>query len=58
VRQFIDRIEVDDDQIRISGSQSVLADGVLASGSGKAAGVPSFVTGWWAQQDSNLRPAD
>jgi hypothetical protein len=36
----------------------MLAEGVLDSGSDPAAGVPSFVSGWWAHKDSNLGPAD
>src|SRR6185437_15526341 len=54
MRQLVSRIEVGDRQIRISGPQSGLAEGVLDSGSDPAAGVPSFVSGWWARQDSNL----
>jgi hypothetical protein len=57
VRQFTDQIEVADGEIRIAGSRPVLTDSALDTG-GKTAGVPSLVRGWWAQQDSNLRPAD
>jgi site-specific DNA recombinase len=57
MRHLVSRVEVSDREIRISGPHASLADGVLDSGSG-AAGVPSFVQGWWVQQDSNLRPAD
>ncbi len=55
MRHLVSRVEVGDREIRISGPHASLADGVLDSGSG-AAGVPSFVQGWWARQDSNLRP--
>ena len=49
MRQLVSRIEVGDRQIRVSGPESALAEGVLDSGSDPAAGVPSFVQGWWAQ---------
>ena len=55
MRQLVSRIDVGDREIRVSGPHSGLADGVLDSGSDPAAGVPSFVQGWWARQDSNLR---
>ena len=55
MRHLVSRVEVGDREIKISGPHASLADGVLDSGSG-AAGVPSFVQGWWARQDSNLRP--
>jgi site-specific DNA recombinase len=58
MRQLVSRIEVGDRQIRVSGPESMLAEGVLDSGSDPAAGVPSFVQGWWAHKDSNLGPAD
>ena len=54
MRHLVSRVEVGEREIRISGPHASLADGVLDSGSG-AAGVPSFVQGWWARQDSNLR---
>jgi hypothetical protein len=47
VRHLVSRVEINDREIRISGSHTSLPDGVLDSGSG-AAGVPSFVQGWWA----------
>lgn len=47
MRQLVSRIEVGDRQIRVSGPESTLAEGVLDSGSDPAAGVPSFVQGWW-----------
>src|SRR6185312_8050397 len=57
MRQLVSRIEVGDREIRVSGPESTLADGVLDSGSDPAAGVPSFVQGWWVLLDSNQRPA-
>jgi site-specific DNA recombinase len=56
VRQFIDRIEVDDAEIRIHGPKSALAAGLVHPESPKAQGVPSFEREWWARQDSNLQP--
>jgi site-specific DNA recombinase len=57
MRQLISRIEVGDRQIRVSGPESALANGVMDSGSGPAAGVPSFVQGWWrTQSQSNPSP--
>jgi len=55
VRQFIDRVEVDDGEIRISGPQAELANGALDSDSGWVAGVPRFEQKWWRGKDSNLR---
>jgi hypothetical protein len=55
VRQFVERIEVDDHEIRIIGPTANLAGGVPGSGRATASGVPSFDKGWWARQDSNLR---
>ena len=56
VRQFIDRVEVDDCEIRIAGSKTALANGVLDAGPTQGAGVPRFVPEWWARQGSNLQP--
>ena len=58
MRQLVSRIDVGDREIRVSGPHSGIAEGVLDSGSDPAAGVPSFVQGWWAHQDSNLGPTD
>ena len=49
MRHLVSRVEVGDREIRISGPHASLADGELDSGSG-AAGVPSFVQGWWTNQ--------
>lgn len=50
---IVDRIEVDDHQIRIYGRKDVLEQAVMA-GAGPAAGVRSFVRKWRARKDSNL----
>jgi site-specific DNA recombinase len=52
MRHLLSRVEVGDREIKISGPHASLADGVLDSGSG-AAGVPSFVQGWWRTQSSS-----
>ena len=56
VRQFVDRIEVDDSEVRIYGSKAALVNALANPDSTKATGVPSFEKGWWARQDSNLQP--
>ena len=58
LRQFVERVEVDDDEIRIRGSHAALAQGLAARPAQAESGVPSFGQDWWVQQDSNLRPAD
>lgn len=50
---IIDRVEVDDAQIRILGRKDVLEQAVLANG-GPIPGVRSFVRKWRTRQDSNL----
>ena len=52
---LIDRIEVDDGEVRIVGRKEVLEKAVLASRAGQA-GVHSFVPKWRSRQGSNLRP--
>ena len=52
VRQFIDRVEVSDREIRIVGPQAVLADGVLAAGPSTSAGVPRFGREWRRRQSA------
>ena len=57
VRMFIERVEVDDDEIRISGPKSALVGGLVESTiPDTRQGVPSFDKEWWARQDSNLQP--
>ena len=58
LRQFVERIEVDDDEIRIIGPDTGLPRAMLGSGHTAMPGVPSFVPSWWAHKDSNLGPAD
>ena len=53
---IVDRIEVDDTEIRILGRKDVLEQCVMASGEPKD-GVRRSVRGWLRGQDSNLRPA-
>jgi len=54
VRQFVDRVEVSEHEIRISGSKAALAGAIAAQEKGNSDGVPSFVREWWAIQGSNL----
>jgi site-specific DNA recombinase len=54
---IIDRIEVDDDVVRIVGRKDVLEQAVLANG-GTVPRVRSFVRKWRTGQDSNPRPPD
>lgn len=49
---IVDRIEVDDHQIRIHGRKDVLKQAVKAGG-GPASGVRSFVRKWRAVQDKS-----
>ena len=50
---IIDRIEVDDHQIRILGRKDVLEQAVMANG-GPLPGVRSFVRKWRTRHDSNV----
>ena len=52
---LVDRIEVDDGEVRIVGRKEVLEKAVLASRQCQA-GVHSFVPKWRSRQGSNLRP--
>ena len=52
---IVDRVEVDDHEIRIVGRKDVLEQAVLANG-GPAPGVRSFVRKWRTGEDSNSRP--
>jgi site-specific DNA recombinase len=52
---LIDRIEVDDGEVRIVGRKEVLEQAVLASRLAPP-GVHSFVPNWRSRQGSNLRP--
>ena len=54
---LLDRIEVDDGEVRIVGRKEVLEQAVLASRQDQT-GVHSFVPKWRPRQDLNLRPSD
>ena len=54
---LIQRVEVDDSEVRIIGSKHVLA-AALASGTPPVRGVHGFVRKWRARNDSNVRPSD
>ena len=49
VRQFVNRIEVGDDEVKIYGSKAALVNGLLNRKSRKALPVPRFDPNWWAQ---------
>jgi hypothetical protein len=53
LRLFVDRIEVDDEEIRISGPKSALERGVAAGSELQPWQVPSSVLGWRPHGDSN-----
>lgn len=52
---IVDRIEIDEQAIRIVGRKDVLEQAVIA-GDALSPGVRSFVRGWRSRQVSNLRP--
>ena len=54
---FIDRVDVGESEIRISGSNEALMASAT-SHSSTASMVPSFVQEWRARRDSNSRPPD
>ena len=58
LRALAQRVEVDAEEVRITGSKSVLLRTLVAVSSAKTAGfgVPSFVPKWRPREDSNLRP--
>jgi hypothetical protein len=58
MRQFVDRVEVDDEEVRIFGPEAALLQGLATGPSPSACPVPGFDTKWWAHKDSNLGPAD
>jgi site-specific DNA recombinase len=51
---FVDRIELDEREIRIRGSKRALAKGISTPAKLGTPEVPSFVREWCARQDSNL----
>jgi site-specific DNA recombinase len=60
LRALAQRVEVDQKELRIMGSKSVLLRTLVAASSAKTAGfgVPSSVPKWRARNDSNVRPSD
>src|SRR5467141_2836916 len=60
LRAFAQRVEVDQKELRITGSKSVLLRTLVAAESAKTAGfgVPSSVPKWRARRDSNSRPSE
>ena len=58
IRRFVERVEVDDSEIRIRGSRAALAQGLAARPGEVACGVPSFGQDWWRTQSiANPSPA-
>ena len=55
VQMLVDEVVIDDDVVTIRGSKLALEHALTAEGAPKT-GVPTFVRGWRARQDSNLRP--
>ena len=49
LRQFIERIEVTHDQIRISGSVNAITGALLDDAATKKGPVPSFDREWWTE---------
>lgn len=57
-RAIVGRVEVGDQQIRISGSAKALEHAVGRTLDGLKTSVPNFEREWRARQESNLRPQD
>ncbi len=57
LRLFMDRIEVDDGEIRIQGPKSALVAAITHQAEAGEPGVRRFVREWRPREDSNLRPA-
>ena len=53
IGRFVERVEVDYNEIRIRGSYAALAQGLTARSAEAGGQVPSFGQDWWAKQDSN-----
>ncbi|HET7887165.1 MAG TPA: zinc ribbon domain-containing protein [Bradyrhizobium sp.] len=60
LRELAQRVEIDQKELRIMGSKSVLLRTLVATSSVKTTGfgVPSSVPKWRARNDSNVRPSD
>ena len=58
LRKFVERIEFDGEEIRISGPKSALLSGLAETAKPGNHMVPGFDLNWWAHKDSNLGPAD
>ena len=58
LRQFIERIEVTHDQIRISGSENAITGALLDDAVAKKGPVPSFDREWWSHGESNPGPLE
>ena len=56
-RSLIDRVEVDDREVRIAGRKDALEHAILATGQAEG-NVHGFVPNWRPRQDLNLRPSD
>ncbi len=56
LRMFVDRVEVRDDQILISGPKTALANAIANTTKPDTDKVPSYVSEWWSGQDSNPQP--
>ncbi len=48
VRQFVEKVEVADTEIRITGPKAAIASAITEHQKGTPKGVPSFVREWWA----------
>ena len=56
LRLFVDRVEVDDEEIRIFGPKSALVQGLMETKKPDTLGVPSFDTEWWTNPDRQNVP--
>ncbi len=56
VRLFVERIDVDDTEVRLSGRNDRLEAGLRSGHDDAAEPVPSFVRKWRPRRDSNTRP--
>jgi site-specific DNA recombinase len=57
IGSIVDRVEVDDTQVRIMGRKEILEQAVRSSGTIPPV-VHTFVPNWRPRQDLNLRPPD